>query len=85
MAPREKRDKVFNSKIRQSVYDAIKATADRKGISMADVLEDAIEGYADSAAISVQEVVTEIEAIKARLDRLDAIADEEQDRLLNSP
>lgn len=68
MAPREKRDKVFNTKIRQSVYDSIKATAESKGISMADVLEDAIEGYADNDGISMQETIA---GILERLDKLE--------------
>ena len=41
--PREKRDSVFNTKLRRSIVTSIKATTVENGISMAEVVEDAIQ------------------------------------------
>ena len=67
--PREKRDTIFNAKLRRSIVTSINAIAVENGISMADVVEDAIQAYL--GCDGGNSVNQQVDAINKRLDTLE--------------
>ena len=69
--PREKRDTVLNISLRRSIVTSIKVIAVENGISMADVVEDAIQAYVGCGGDN--SVNQQVDAINKRLDTLEKI------------
>lgn len=67
--PREKRDTVFNTKLRRSIVTSINVIAVENGISMAEVVEDAIQAYIDCGGDNP--VNQQVDAINKRLNTLE--------------
>ena len=67
--PKEKRDTVFNTKLRRSIVNSIKVIAVENGTSMADVVEDAIQAYIGCGGDNP--VNQQVDAINKRLDKLE--------------